>query len=92
MPVPDPPADNLTDDDLQSEIELVGDLVVAATGSDGPLPQSEIDRLLGVAHGGAAAPDPAPSPPSHAPSPPSHAPSPSDPTSGRSEAHNGNQV
>ena len=40
--------DNLTDDDLQSEIELVGDLVVAATSSDGPLPQEEIDRLLGV--------------------------------------------
>jgi hypothetical protein len=41
--------DNLTDDDLQSEIELVGDLVVAATSSKGPLPQDEIDRLLGVA-------------------------------------------
>ena len=40
--------DNLTDDDLQSEIELVGDLVVAATSSVGPLPQEEIDRLLGV--------------------------------------------
>ncbi len=40
--------DNLTDDDLQSEIELVGDLVVAATSSDGRLPQKEIDRLLGV--------------------------------------------
>ena len=39
---------NLTDDDLQSEIELVGDLVVAATSSDGPMPQDEIDRLLGV--------------------------------------------
>jgi hypothetical protein len=40
--------DNLTDDVLQSEIVLVGDLVVAATSSDGPLPQDEIDRLLGV--------------------------------------------
>ena len=39
---------NLTDDDLQSEIELVGDLVVAATSSDGPMTQDEIDRLLGV--------------------------------------------
>jgi hypothetical protein len=44
--------DSLTDGDLQSEIELVGDLVVAATYSDGPLPQSEIDRLLGVEGGG----------------------------------------
>lgn len=40
--------DSLTDGELQSEIELVGDLVVAATSSDGPLPQEEIDRLLGV--------------------------------------------
>jgi hypothetical protein len=41
--------DSLTDGDLQSEIELVGELVVAATSSEGPLPQNEIDRLLGVA-------------------------------------------
>jgi hypothetical protein len=40
--------DNLTDDELQSEIEMVGDLVVAATSSDGPMTQAEIDRLLGV--------------------------------------------
>jgi hypothetical protein len=40
--------DNLTDDDLQSEIELVGDLVVAASASDGPLTQDEVDRILGV--------------------------------------------
>jgi len=40
--------DNLTDGELQSEIELVGDLVVAATSSDGPMRQEEIDRLLGV--------------------------------------------
>ena len=43
--------DSLTDGDLQSEIELVGDLVVAATSSQGPLPQDEIDRLLGVEAG-----------------------------------------
>ena len=40
--------ENLTDDDLQSEIELVGDLVVAASASDGPLSQDEVDRILGV--------------------------------------------
>lgn len=40
--------DGLTDDELQSEIELVGDLVVAATSSAGRLPQDEIDRVLGV--------------------------------------------
>jgi hypothetical protein len=45
--MPDAP-DSLTDGELQSEIELVGDLVVAATSSEGPLPEEEIDRLLGV--------------------------------------------
>jgi hypothetical protein len=40
--------ENLTDDDLKSEIELVGDLVVAASASDGPLSQDEVDGLLGV--------------------------------------------
>jgi hypothetical protein len=39
---------DLTDTDLRSEIELVGELVVAAAGSDGPLTQEEIDRALGV--------------------------------------------
>jgi len=48
--------DSLTDGELQSEIELVGDLVVAATSSDGPLPQNEIDRLLGVPDGQAKKP------------------------------------
>ena len=48
MPVHDPSGENLTDDDLQSEIELVGDLVVAATSSTGPLTQEQIDQLLGV--------------------------------------------
>jgi hypothetical protein len=42
-------ADNLTDDELESEIELVSELVVAATSSDRPLPQEEVDHLLGVA-------------------------------------------
>lgn len=40
--------DSLTDGELQAEIELVGDLVVAASSSDGHLSQNEIDRLLGV--------------------------------------------
>ena len=56
--------DNLTDNDLQSEIELVGDLVVAASASDGPLPQDQVDLLLGVrrdgvqSHEGAPVPEP----------------------------------
>jgi hypothetical protein len=46
---PDPyQGESLTDDDLQSEIELVGDLVVAASSSEGPLSEAEIDRLLGI--------------------------------------------
>jgi hypothetical protein len=47
----------LTDDDLESEIELVSVLVLAASSSVGPLSQSEVDRLLGVdlrEHGPAA--------------------------------------
>lgn len=40
--------ENLTDDDLKSEIEMVSDLVVAATSSDGPLNQAEVDLLLGI--------------------------------------------
>jgi hypothetical protein len=38
----------LTDDALESEIELVSVLVVAATSSDRPLSQAEVDHLLGV--------------------------------------------
>jgi len=41
-------ADDLQDDDLRQEIELVADLVVAASASDGPLTTAEIDRILGV--------------------------------------------
>ena len=50
----------LTDDALESEIELVSELVVAATHSDGPLGQAEVDQLLGVTpkeDGPAAAPE-----------------------------------
>jgi hypothetical protein len=38
----------LHDATLDAEIQLVGDLVVAATGSDGPLTQEQIDAALGV--------------------------------------------
>jgi hypothetical protein len=38
----------LTDDALESEIELVSVLVVAATSSDRPLSQDEVDLLLGI--------------------------------------------
>ncbi len=48
MAEPESTAAELTDGDLQSEIELVGELVVAATSSSGPLPQERIDQLLGI--------------------------------------------
>ncbi len=42
--------DTLTDSELRSEIELVGNLVAAAGSYDGPMAQGDIDRLLGVSH------------------------------------------
>jgi hypothetical protein len=44
----------LTDDALQDEIELVGDLVVAASASQRALTDEEIDRVLGVKRGRSA--------------------------------------
>lgn len=44
-------ARRMADDDLAGEIELYGDLVVAASESDRPLSLPEIDELLGVAPG-----------------------------------------
>lgn len=43
-------ADNedLRDAALHDEIELVGELIVAASTVDGPLSQSEIDEALGI--------------------------------------------
>ena len=41
----------LTDDALQDEIELVGDLVVAASASKRALTDEEIDRVLGITRG-----------------------------------------
>ncbi len=48
-----PRADELRDAALHEEIELVGDLVVAASSAPGRLSQAEIDRLLRVQPGGA---------------------------------------
>jgi hypothetical protein len=39
---------DLQDADLRREIELVGDLVLAASASDRPLSVAEIDQILGV--------------------------------------------
>ncbi len=43
--------DELRDAALHNEIELVGQLVVAATATPERMSQDEIDRLLGVGHG-----------------------------------------
>jgi hypothetical protein len=45
----------LADVVLAEEIELYTDVVVAASESDGPLPEVELDRVLGV-DGGPAEP------------------------------------
>jgi hypothetical protein len=58
MVADDAEVDTLTDNDLQSEIELVGELVVAASASDGPLSQDELDRALGVRPDGVQVPEP----------------------------------
>ncbi|NAZ83057.1 hypothetical protein GTR02_14655 [Kineococcus sp. R8] len=38
----------LADDALAEEIELYAEVVVAASESEGPLPEGELDRVLGV--------------------------------------------
>jgi hypothetical protein len=51
---------SLHDEQLETEIRLVGDLVLAASQCEGPLSQEAIDRILGlephgaVGEGGAA--------------------------------------
>jgi hypothetical protein len=42
------PAPPLADVTLAEEIELYADVVVAASESDGPLPEGELDRVLGL--------------------------------------------
>jgi hypothetical protein len=36
------------DDDVLEEIELISNLMIAASETSGPLPQSAIDTILGV--------------------------------------------
>ena len=48
---------DLTDDALQNEIELVGDLVVAASAIERPLTEDEIDEALGIERGSETSPD-----------------------------------
>lgn len=58
--MPDP---SLNDEQLEAEIKLVGELVLAASQSEAPLSDDEIDEILGLPHesdapDGAEAPDP----------------------------------
>ena len=39
---------DLHDSDLLDEIELYGELVIAASGSEGPLSTDRIDEVLGI--------------------------------------------
>jgi len=48
----------LEDPQVLDEIELYGELVIAASGSDGMLSREEIDRALGLSPRRAAAPEP----------------------------------
>lgn len=48
---PGGPSAPLADVVLAEEIELYTDVVVAASESDGPLPEVELDRVLGVEGG-----------------------------------------
>ncbi len=38
----------LIDDAALDEIELTGELMIAASSSDGPLSENEVDSILGV--------------------------------------------
>jgi hypothetical protein len=42
---------DLHDPDLLEEIELLGELVIAASGADESLPTASIDAILGVSTG-----------------------------------------
>ncbi len=42
---------SLHDEQLENEIRLVGDLVLAASASEDPLSQEQIDEVLGVPTG-----------------------------------------
>lgn len=39
---------SLNDEQLENEIKLVGDLVLAASQAEGPLSDDQIDELLGI--------------------------------------------
>lgn len=58
-------ARDLLDTDLRDEIELVSDLVVAASGSDRHFTREEVDSLLGLCEEPSGAPADPPLVPEH---------------------------
>ncbi|MGH3472862.1 MAG: hypothetical protein ACRDPG_12580 [Nocardioidaceae bacterium] len=40
---------NVHDDDVLDEIEMMTNLIIATSETEGPLPQQRIDEILGVA-------------------------------------------
>ncbi|CAN5216898.1 MAG: hypothetical protein JWP10_506 [Nocardioidaceae bacterium] len=44
----EPLDERLRDDEVLDEIDLTTDLMIAATESEGPLEQSEVDHILGL--------------------------------------------
>jgi hypothetical protein len=56
------PDARMQDDDALHEIELYGELIIAASASDGRLDQEVIDAILGVCPEAATAERPAPHP------------------------------
>jgi hypothetical protein len=49
---------SLHDEQLENEIKLVGDLVLAASQSEAPMSQDDIDDVLGLGRDDDAAPGP----------------------------------
>ena len=44
------PDTRVQDREVLDEIELYGDLIIAASGSEGPLSEDQIDAILGIRH------------------------------------------
>lgn len=47
---PEPLDARLRDQEAMDEIEMTSDLMIAASESDGPLTESQIDAILGIVH------------------------------------------
>ena len=50
MPGPEPLDARLRDQNALDEIEMTSNLMIAASETDGPLTQQQIDEILGVGH------------------------------------------